>query len=230
MSGPVQGPGDFGVAPGGLPEEPPIVPCDHEILAWRSWVLEPLTHVRPERDPSPVFWSSFRPGYFIAEKHPIHVGQAGCHLRLRSVHRPVYWDSPTLAADRVPSLASAHGIYALKRMPEPKGLHSDYVRSCGVYGQVALSGIVIQGEHGYRAERCVIRSLQLGNPHWWQRWGVPVDELVRQLEARYQCDVTRDVRRWEDYELDPGMMFPNWGMLAWGPPTIIKWGKVVEDE
>lgn len=69
--------------------------------------------------------------------------------------------------------------------------HGGYLAMGSTYpaveGEVALSGTVIEGEYGYRAEQATIRRL------WFLYNPLPdalMPELIAEFEARYQCEVT----------------------------------------
>lgn len=101
---------------------------------------------------------------------------------LWSVNHECAWTGPTLVADVQPTKYGASGIYAL--MSRTEVIQQGYAPN--VVGQVALSGIVVEGEHGYRAERATIRSLTIfGYPAPTVR---PID-LIVELGERYQCEV-----------------------------------------
>ena len=59
-----------------------------------------------------------------------------------------------------------------------------------VLGQVALSGIVVEGENGYRAERATIRSLIITHNPFPD---VPLIVLADRLANHYQCEVTWEI-------------------------------------
>ena len=107
--------------------------------------------------------------------------------RLRSLVVDRTWESATLVAHDTPkSDLLGVGIHACKTR-EDFGA-SGYCATC--MGTVALSGIVVEGEVGYRAERATVRSLiVLGYPAPNVR---PI-EICAELAETYQCDVT-----WED--------------------------------
>ena len=151
----------------------PVEPVAQEILAWRGWV-----------------WDRERP-------------------MLRSIHYDTLWEGPVLTADKIPAEQTGHGIYALitedgspppRFPPRPFAPYVltfpiNYRHSAHVWGQVALSGIVLQGEYGYRAERAMIRSLIIREvihgetgPSPWTH--LPNLVLADELERRYQCPVT----------------------------------------
>jgi hypothetical protein len=101
---------------------------------------------------------------------------------LHSVNHDVRWDGPALTADAQPTKTNSSGLYAL--MAQTDVMDQGYAPGC--VGEVALSGIVVVGESGYRAERAVIRRLIF--------WGYPsVDvrpiEIIGELGERYQCQV-----------------------------------------
>src|SRR5512146_275422 len=112
-------------------------------------------------------------------------------VRLLSFRAPCAWDGPVLRAHRLPSESpfSATGVYALKAEP-PLGADVHHSDECWVSGWVALSGRVVEHEHGYRAERAVIRLLRLG---LGLHLRVPALEdiitLAAELERRYQAPV-----------------------------------------
>src|ERR1051325_9633177 len=87
-------------------------------------------------------------------------------LRLVSLARDTVWHGPVLTADHVPDAVahSGSGVYALKPATRPSRRHFDWAlgRDTWVRGWVALSGRVVEHEHGYRAERVVIRGLRQG--------------------------------------------------------------------
>lgn len=129
------------------PAPPPLVPVDHEILAWRGWNLD-LDEIKLA--PLMVYGGIF------------------CDT----------WAGPTAVADQVPSLDTTSGLYALK---EP-----NYRLDGDVVGQVALSGIVLEGTTGYRAERAAIRSLTLRSCAHPRLCPLEVASI---LEERYKVDV-----------------------------------------
>jgi hypothetical protein len=100
---------------------------------------------------------------------------------LCSVSMATLWEGPTLIADKQPDRDSHHGIYARRTR---KAL-AEYTRQC--CGEVALSGVVVEGENGYRAERATIRSLIVFG---WPAPDVRPLEVIAELEERYQCEVS----------------------------------------
>lgn len=112
-------------------------------------------------------------------------------VRLTSFRAPWAWDGPVLRAHRLPSESpfSRTGVYALKAMP-PRKAEVHWSEECWVSGWVALSGRVVEHEHGYRAERVVIRRLRLGvGTHLRLPRIEDVLALARELERRYQAPV-----------------------------------------
>lgn len=101
------------------------------------------------------------------------------------------WDGPSVTADAVPTADNSNGIYALQEISDTP--------ITDVWGQVELSGLVVEGEKGYRAERATIRSLYIGRrqkqmaldgitpPQHFYEW--PEQALVQALAARYAVDV-----------------------------------------
>ena len=130
------------------PPPPVLEPIKGEIVAWRGWRL----------------------------RHD-HGG-----VRLWSTTWDVSWDGPTLTAHMVPAMddrnvhamlmplwvggelpafATAAGVYALR----PEAFRESTYAHLPVIGQVALTGVVVEGDSGYRAERATIRSLYLNVPN-----------------------------------------------------------------
>lgn len=118
-----------------------------------------------------------------------HPGDGG--LRLVSFRAPWAWDGPVLRAHRLPSESpfSSAGVYALKK-PPPHTADVHWSDECWVSGWVALSGRVVEHEHGYRAERVVIRRLRLGlGTHLRLPRVEDIIALAAELERRYQAPV-----------------------------------------
>ena len=149
---------------------------DTEIIAWRAWFL-----VEHEGD-----W------YLRSFFYPMD--------------DPMRWEGPAVRADKTPELESKHGIYALteKRFGSVCDENVYSMRAIGgdghykaegfVYGEIALSGTVIEGTNGYRAEQAVVRSITLKLDKAWALTSKQVPlEIQASLEQRYQCPVTLDV-------------------------------------
>jgi hypothetical protein len=76
-----------------------------------------------------------------------------------------------------PGISKTLGVHATRERGRWTGM---------VYGVVALSGSVIEGEDGYRAQRAAIRSLIVTQPTANRN----MLDLSATLADRYQCDVT----------------------------------------
>jgi len=98
------------------------------------------------------------------------------------------WDGPTLTADKKPDPNHNHGLYAVK--DQQCSNWCSYSAYRDVIGEVALSGLVVEGETGYRAEHCTIRKLSVQRVPPKR---VPL-EFQAELEERYQCEVELDLR------------------------------------
>ena len=121
---------------------------------------------------------------------------------LRSFNYDVRWDGPSLTADKVPSRKHDHGIYALKATPGKRHEQSSYYFNAFAFGCVALSGVVVEGELGYRAERATIRELWLCGPEARGSLGERhcAIELAGMLEQRYQVDVHLACEDWAEWK------------------------------
>lgn len=108
----------------------------------------------------------------------------------------IFWTVNRLRANawyahRFPSESpfSRAGVYILKQ-PPPRGADVHLSDECRVSGWVALSGRVVEHEHGYRADRAVIRRLRLGvGTHLRLTHMEDVLSLAAELEQRYQAPV-----------------------------------------
>jgi hypothetical protein len=112
-------------------------------------------------------------------------------VRLKSFRAPWVWDGPVLSAHRLPSESpfGRAGVYAL-RAPPPRRADVHWSEECWLSGWVALSGRVVEHEHGYRAERAVIRRLRLGvGTHLRVTRMEDLLALANELERRYQAPV-----------------------------------------
>lgn len=113
--------------------------------------------------------------------------------------RGTRWDGPVLTADALPAPGNENGVYArpMGWTPGPYffwgGTHDSRPKA---YGTVALTGRVIQGLQGYRAERATIRELWL----WTPPGPVFLANVRELLEQRYQCHVHLDeAPPWTDW-------------------------------
>jgi hypothetical protein len=141
---------------------PPIIHRSTEVLGWRAWDL-----------------------VLDADGEPI----------LESLNIRYHWDGPSAANATPPTVvwtmlavrSDAPGFFARKTREGAAAYLDGHRAAHRAFGEVALSGLVIEGEDGYRAQRCTIRSLTIfggiGDV-------VNVWDLAARLESRYACDVT----------------------------------------
>lgn len=157
---------------------------DKEILGWRAW----MNRISLEKDPD--------------------TGVYTINLDLMSLFFPKVWDGPVITADKMPTAfgdGERHGVYASKERRDLDEEGHIFV------GEIGLSGLVIEHERGYRAERGVIRSmyfnqkalveimiqmlqtpgLAINLPQWEEvlRF-MQGPECAHRLEATYACEVT----------------------------------------
>lgn len=116
------------------------------------------------------------------------------------------WDGPSLVADAVPDHDNTNGVYALT-LENP--YRSQYEGTCCVWGSVALSGIVVEGQTGYRAERATIRTLSVVKHPDNLRDSIML-EITTALEDRYQCPVEMDGDRIWHNTPDEELVAGNW--------------------
>lgn len=140
---------------------------EEEIIAYRCWYLDWELVGWTEREDLPIL-------------RPI----------LHSTNRPFAWDGPVVRADVPPARNTKSGIYAVG-VEDRFSKNFGYVQEGNVWGEVALSGLVVEGEAGYRAEVCTIRRLWLGGKSRINVY-LPRDQVTRLLAERYQCDVGRE--------------------------------------
>lgn len=117
-------------------------------------------------------------------------------VRLESRHQDFYWDGPATTADEAPSAEGDHGLYAVASDAHHKDNFGSYVSDAPIWGRVALSGVVVEGTNGYRAERAAVQEL-------WVNAGAldcedSADGMCKALGDRYQCDVSVKAPRWAD--------------------------------
>jgi hypothetical protein len=107
------------------------------------------------------------------------------------------WTGPVLTADKEPDPGHNHGIYALGQRPDWRSPNASYFLDAA-YGEVGLSGLVIEGGCGYRAERAVVRSLYVGNPERYGPLGERMCawEIAGLLGERYGVEVDVPLERW----------------------------------
>lgn len=156
------------------PPPPPIERRETEIVAWRAWMLV-------EQDGE---W------YLRSFNYPRE--------------SPMLWEGPAVRADQEPAHDNVNGIYALTKdrfdLFYPTGTmvfvgpsDGSYKSDGHAYGEVALSGLVVEGEKGYRGEQAVVRSLTLKLSSAWASTTVIPLEIMASLETRYQCPVTLEI-------------------------------------
>lgn len=130
----------------------------------------------------------------LAERAWDYASNADGLLMLLSINGTA-WDGPTLVAHEKPTTQNTSGVYALRRL-----VGTEYQYHV-ITGTVALSGCVVEGEKGYRAERATIRSLKFARYHQrtaepdgimpyphFDQW--PTPEIIAALERRYATEVS----------------------------------------
>jgi len=116
------------------------------------------------------------------------MGEINEEPELWSVHNDTKWLASTLRAHERPAQENNSGIYA--HADREKAREMAFAEPWPqAYGEVALSGIVVEGARGYRGEQAVIRSLYLirGTDE-----RSPLD-LADALSRRYDVDVALDI-------------------------------------
>lgn len=153
-------------------EKPEVV--TEEIIAYRAWTYD--TVITPD---------------------------GAIEVRLESQYQEYFWDGPVTVSDKIPAVGSDHGLYALGLQPHHEGNWLSYITGNNgeVWGRVALSGIVVEGDCGYRAERATIQELWVNPEEFVGGYGNSdsPEGLCKLLGDRYQCDVSVRVPRWEDF-------------------------------
>lgn len=157
---------------------------DEPIIGWRTWVVlrEPggapilTSHTRRER--KPVFWHG---PLFQAEGRP-------------DDYQPPVSNCPN---------QMIHGVYAWRPLEAPHPGNDSFVYA--IEGEVALFGKVVVHEHGYRAERALIRRLRLYPGRWtsdyeFYPW-LYVDGATAEPHPIYE--------RWDAERARPGQLEPD---------------------
>ena len=110
---------------------------------------------------------------------------------LKSVSVTYSWDGPSVSTAK-PSIRSQTGFWALKSR---KACWTEAKDSFEAWGRVALSGTVVEGTDGYRAECATIRAV-------WIPRKAKTDNpwILDVLSDRYQCPVRfyGNPADWED--------------------------------
>lgn len=141
---------------------------EQEIIAYRAWLL----------DWECAGWSGEGSNELPILRPVLH-----------SINQQFTWDGPVARSTTPPAANSKAGLYAVGVEDRFGDNFRSYVTSGNVWGEVALSGIVVEGDCGYRAEVTTIRRLWIGGG---MRINVYIDSparLAQLLADRYQCDV-----------------------------------------
>jgi hypothetical protein len=144
---------------------------------------------------------------------------------LTSVSRSDEWLGPVFNADKVPIKQDylGSGIYCTKFVPKPGTINYEYFTH-GAYGEVELSGTVIEHDWGYRAEIATVRKIIVRDlyPYWPYRMLMSTEDFIKRLEDRYQCDVSIEFINLYP-PLDPTTEEDNVfvGRVNWGQGPII---------
>lgn len=143
---------------------------EQEIIAYRAWYLD---------------WQLI--GWSGEGKEQLPIVRPVLH----STNQEFTWDGPVTHADHPPGgeANNHYGLYAVGVEERFEGNFATYVKSGSVWGEVALSGLVVEGERGYRAETVTIRRLWVGGSTRINFYIEPFSRLAQLLADRYQCDV-----------------------------------------
>jgi hypothetical protein len=114
-------------------------------------------------------------------------------VRLKSLHQDFYWDGPVATADVAPEADNDRGLYAIQGGEHHRDNFRQYMKVAAIWGRVALSGVVVEGQCGYRAERATVQELWV-NPH--HDGEESPEGLCTLLADRYQCDATVRAPKW----------------------------------
>lgn len=113
---------------------------------------------------------------------------------LQSLHHDTAWDTAVLRATQEPTVTNVSGIYALDDRAAIGFMLADFDPYAPVYGEVALSGTVIEGSKGFRGECAVIRSLFLRRGDATHNALELADALAQRYAVAVELDV--DARPW----------------------------------
>lgn len=139
-------------------------------------------YFQPEQDEQGTLY-----GYKVLKVCP----KCYCHLV-----SPIYWSegqwktNGTLQADKVPTETNGNGIYFMKRFDDPELEKYVTFYDANVLVRCALSGVVIEGETGFRAEfATIVGVFENGN---WENYQDSQECAFR--NARYP---SKKERGWE---------------------------------
>lgn len=113
---------------------------------------------------------------------------------LQSLHHDTPWDTAVLRATHEPTVQNVAGIYALDDRAAIGFMLADFDPYAPVYGEVALSGTVIEGSKGFRGECAVIRSLFLRRGDATHNAMELADALAQRYAVAVELDI--DARAW----------------------------------
>lgn len=113
---------------------------------------------------------------------------------LQSLHHDTAWDTAVLRATQEPTVKNVTGIYALDDRAAIGFMLADFDPYAPVYGEVALSGTVIEGSKGFRGECAVIRSLFLRRGDATHNALELADALAQRYAVSVELDI--DARAW----------------------------------
>jgi hypothetical protein len=144
-----------------LDEEDKLRILDQPIPEWarlpgklKRDYLRPHFHSRVERDNA---------GNIIAYKYLVWDETEQVFKSFAYHYRDVIWIDNSLTADSVPTEENSHGIYCAKTPNNP--VLRSYARHRGVkLVRLLLSGVVVEYDHGYRAEHADI--LEVCDENW----------------------------------------------------------------
>lgn len=164
-----------------------VVDSTEEILAYRGWNLE---------------------------DDPVN------GARLRSMFIGAIWDGPSLVADAPPTQMAPHGyhhgVYAMKEKLWQSIYGVNIATSAHVTGVVLLSGLVVEGANGYRAERATIQSLTIHPKVKWPEAEKVTDKDWGDMAVRSPNPSGR-ASGFSDVYFFPGIVGNAYGSVISGP-------------
>lgn len=137
------------------------------------------THTRRKKRPKPQFLAN-NGAILGIRAWRISIDVDGPRLTSFNGH---VWEGPVMTADKKPTINNSSGLYCFKLKFARELQHSGYLEGPGdvASGFVELLGTVCEHDEGYRAEKMVVRRINLHRPVW--------KPLIAALEQRYKCDV-----------------------------------------